>query len=211
MKIIKFDPRSHSISRAADLVLSAYGMNPRRSERTKQTIMTLIETGGNFLGKENLYIAADNENIEGLVICYPGKPGGTITALMRLLLELRLKELFNLIVLNAELLHTGYTPDVGEDDFYISLVVVDPRQRGKGLGTELLRKAIELAEEKGSSRVVLDVDSDNRAAMALYEKLGFTLRDESPKSVNGALPAEIFTMDYQLHSTAQKTVSRVKA
>ncbi len=201
MHIIKFDHRIHSIQRAAELILSAYDLSSTENDQTRRTVMSLIESGDNFLGHENMYISMENGAITGLIICYAGKSGGTLRALIRLLTELRLKELINLIILNAELLHTGYTPELTEDDFYISIVVVDEKQRGKGLGTKLIHKAIEIAKEKGCRKAVLDVDSDNGAARALYEKLGFTMREKSLKSIKGAVPSEIYTMVYTLGNT----------
>ena len=202
MRIIKFDRRIHSTSRAAELILSAYDLSSAENNRTRKTVMSLIESGDNFLGHENMYISMENGDISGLIVCYAGKSSGTIQALIRLLTELRLKELLNLIILNAELLHTGYTPELTEEDFYISVVVVDEKKRGKGLGTKLIRKAIEVAKEKGCSKAVLDVDSDNGAARELYEKLGFTLRDENSKSVKGAVPSEIYTMECPLGNSS---------
>jgi|GEM_PF-970483 len=211
MRIIKFDHRIHSTNRAAELVLSAYGLNSAENNQTTKTIMGLIESGNNFLGHENMYVSIENGDISGLIVCYAGKSGGTIQALIRLLTELRLKELLNLIILNAELLHTGYTPELTQDDFYVSLVAVDEKKRGKGLGTKLIQKAIEIAKEKGCTKAVLDVDSDNGAARALYEKLGFRIKDENPKSVKGAIPSEIFTMEYSIGNRVDDMRHRIKA
>ncbi len=211
MDIIKFDHETHSIRRAADLVLSAYELSSPDNDQTRKTVMGLIESGNNFLGHENMYISIENGIITGLIVCYAGKSGTTFQALIRLLTELRLKELINLIILNAELLHTGYTPELCEDDFYISLIVVDENHRGKSLGTKLIQKAIEIAKDKGCTKVVLDVDFDNGPARALYEKLGFTLKNENPTSVKGAVPSEIFTMEYSIEYRDQEIRHQVKA
>lgn len=211
MEIIKFDPSLHSISRATELVLSAYELEPKRGEHTRQMVKSLIESGNNFLGHENIYTAVNGDNMAGLIICYAGKPCGTLKTLMNFLIKLRLKELLNFIILNAELLHTGYTPDLGEDDFYISLVVVDREYRGKGLGTKLLSKAISLAEQRGCKRVVLDVDSNNPGAKALYEKLGFKLRSSNPVPVKGSFPSEVYTMDYHIDRSPEHIQSRLSA
>ena len=211
MDIIKFDKKIHSLERAAELVLSAYDLNSADSEHTRRTVMSLIDSGNNFLGHENMYVSVESNIITGLVVCYAGKPGGTIHTLLRLLIELRLKELISLIILNAELFHSGYTPELCESDFYISLVVVDEKHRGKGLGKKLIQKAIEVADEKGCTKAVLDVDSDNGAAIALYEKLGFTMKYENPKSVKGALPSEIYTMEYSIVDRDHSMKRRIKA
>lgn len=50
---------------------------------------------------------------------------------------------------------------------------VHPGYRRQGLGSRLLAACIEKAWSKGLTRIVLEARSDNHAAIALYEKLGF--------------------------------------
>ncbi|WNS74787.1 GNAT family N-acetyltransferase [Bacillus sp. DTU_2020_1000418_1_SI_GHA_SEK_038] len=45
--------------------------------------------------------------------------------------------------------------------------------RGKGLGENLMKKAIAFAEETGAKGVLLETATDNFGAQKLYEKLGF--------------------------------------
>src|SRR6185437_15257984 len=45
--------------------------------------------------------------------------------------------------------------------------------RGKGLGTQLLTKALQHAKEIGLEKVELSVFTDNAAAIGLYRKCGF--------------------------------------
>ncbi|KAA3452619.1 GNAT family N-acetyltransferase [Mesorhizobium sp. SARCC-RB16n] len=52
-------------------------------------------------------------------------------------------------------------------------------QRGKGVGTRLMRAAERLAAEKGRTLLVLDTATEEGAS-GLYEKLGFTLAGEVP-------------------------------
>jgi len=51
---------------------------------------------------------------------------------------------------------------------------VEESARRTGLGEELVVAAIERAAARGCARVELDVNESNAAAVALYEKLGFT-------------------------------------
>ena len=51
--------------------------------------------------------------------------------------------------------------------------VVRPGQRGKGLGTRLIRYAIEQSAAEGLLRLILLTDGDNAGAQRLYEKAGF--------------------------------------
>ncbi|TPL74847.1 GNAT family N-acetyltransferase [Mesorhizobium sp. B2-3-15] len=52
-------------------------------------------------------------------------------------------------------------------------------QRGRGVGTRLMRAAEHLAAGKGRTLLVLDTASEEGAS-GLYEKLGFTLAGEVP-------------------------------
>jgi GNAT superfamily N-acetyltransferase len=54
------------------------------------------------------------------------------------------------------------------DDF-----VVLPERRGQGGGSALLQAAIALAREQGCSRLSLQTDASNAAAMRLYRRFGF--------------------------------------
>jgi len=51
---------------------------------------------------------------------------------------------------------------------------VDKSQRQKGLGTQILASALRWARISGAKSAWLQVVSTNAAAIALYEKFGFT-------------------------------------
>ncbi len=52
---------------------------------------------------------------------------------------------------------------------------VDPAHHGRGLGTEVVRRAIRhLIDERGHHRITIDPAADNAAAIRCYEKAGFT-------------------------------------
>ncbi len=55
----------------------------------------------------------------------------------------------------------------------ITNVAVSPAYRGKGVGTEMLAKLIELVKEKGGTAMTLEVRPSNAPALALYRKFGF--------------------------------------
>ncbi len=52
-------------------------------------------------------------------------------------------------------------------------VVIHPEERGRGLGSQLLRAAIEEASASGCLRITLLTDSSNREAQEFYERAGF--------------------------------------
>jgi ribosomal protein S18 acetylase RimI-like enzyme len=62
---------------------------------------------------------------------------------------------------------------VSEDGGHITQVCVTPRQRGTGLGYELIRRSLVALAARGAKSVSLTVTSANREAIALYERMGF--------------------------------------
>jgi dTDP-4-amino-4,6-dideoxy-D-galactose acyltransferase len=59
----------------------------------------------------------------------------------------------------------------------IGLVAVDSAYRGLGIGTTLVRYAIDQAYSSGCSEIKVVTQFENKAAMSLYEKNGFTISD----------------------------------
>lgn len=58
----------------------------------------------------------------------------------------------------------------------IHMLGVDPDYRGKGIGRELMMAGLIRLRNRGVSIAELTVDSENRAARALYESLGFEVQ-----------------------------------
>eukprot|EP00898_Chlorokybus_atmophyticus_P005923 jgi/Chlat1/6331/Chrsp44S05891 len=60
---------------------------------------------------------------------------------------------------------------------YIAMLVVDKPYRKGGLGTKLVIRCIEAMRDNGCTEVVLEAETSNAGALALYENLGF-VRDK---------------------------------
>lgn len=60
---------------------------------------------------------------------------------------------------------------------YIAMLVVSRSHRRKGIGKELVKRAIDLMIEDGAEEIVLETEGINKAALSLYESLGF-VRDK---------------------------------
>lgn len=54
-------------------------------------------------------------------------------------------------------------------------IAVSPSHRGRGIGAMLIIAARQWAADQGVARLVVDVHAANRDALALYERLGFSL------------------------------------
>ncbi len=61
-------------------------------------------------------------------------------------------------------------------ELHINNVAIRPTYRGKGIGTELLRRIMLAGKDLGAYAAFLEVRSGNVAAQLLYEKCGFELK-----------------------------------
>ncbi len=59
------------------------------------------------------------------------------------------------------------------DELHITLVAVDPTRRRQGLAQGLLRALLLHSYQLGATKATLEVGRSNRAALALYQSLGF--------------------------------------
>jgi ribosomal protein S18 acetylase RimI-like enzyme len=59
------------------------------------------------------------------------------------------------------------------EDCWLEDLYVRPEARGSGIGRALAEEVIDRATKRACRRVELDVNSENRAAQALYRSLGF--------------------------------------
>lgn len=57
----------------------------------------------------------------------------------------------------------------------LTRLFVHPDFRGKGLGKDLVTQLLNAANKEGATKALLQVDSKNANAIALYKKMGFTL------------------------------------
>ena len=60
---------------------------------------------------------------------------------------------------------------------YLDDLIVDPKFRGKGIATELMKQASDFAKEKGAAYVDFTARPRREASNSLYEKMGFKKRD----------------------------------
>jgi ribosomal protein S18 acetylase RimI-like enzyme len=72
---------------------------------------------------------------------------------------------------------------LAREDCWLEDLFVREEDRRAGLGEALITRAMERARERGCGRIELDVSESNRAAWALYERMGFSA-DYKPPAPN---------------------------
>ena len=68
-----------------------------------------------------------------------------------------------------------YCNDEATRQAYITLVLIDPRDRGRGLGRALVGAVLDIARRRGYRTCRLEVTTENTAARDLYTSMGFTV------------------------------------
>jgi len=79
------------------------------------------------------------------------------------------------------------------DRVYISGLVVGSRFQGQGIGQAAMVKILE--ELKGTKRIELATHPDNKAAIALYESLGFVIESRKENYFGDGEPRLIMSLE----------------
>jgi len=101
----------------------------------------------------------------------------------------------NRVVGMVSLLRTVSTAEGGEV-FWLEDMIVADEFRGRGLGSELLRHAVEFARQQGVPRITLLTDLENKPAQRFYERHGFKASGMTPMRLwlepgHGGDPSEL--------------------
>jgi ribosomal protein S18 acetylase RimI-like enzyme len=73
-------------------------------------------------------------------------------------------------------------------------LAVYPEFRRRGIGTKLFALIEEEARKTGYNKVVFDVETDNKEAIKLYERLGYSIVNRSPVVETSVKNFEFFKM-----------------
>jgi ribosomal protein S18 acetylase RimI-like enzyme len=111
----------------------------------------------------------------GLLLCFPGRDVERLSLACRHSI-LKLYSVRNLAKLIWRGMVIGRTREAEKDEFLVAHVAVFEQFRRKGIATALLEKATVLAKEAGYSRVVLEVEIGNTAAIECYQRFGFVIQ-----------------------------------
>jgi ribosomal protein S18 acetylase RimI-like enzyme len=75
----------------------------------------------------------------------------------------------------SSVLSSSAETEMKGDGIELTYIGVAADQRNKGLGNDLLNAFIEMSREAGYRSLILSVEKDNEAAIALYQKAGFKI------------------------------------
>jgi ribosomal protein S18 acetylase RimI-like enzyme len=118
----------------------------------------------------------DPDHVRGMVNRWFGWGGRFLFGLLRLFGKRPLK--FLAAETDGKLVGTTIVEDRGKWSS-ISVVMVDPDFRRRGIATRLMTRALEYVRQRGKVRAVLGVLSTNVPAMDMYVKLGFRAFENS--------------------------------
>ena len=78
----------------------------------------------------------------------------------------------------------------------IHILAVSPDRQGKGIGTEMIREAIRLAQRNGMKTIRLDALASNTPAHKLYERIGFEYRGKQHLYAENTGWTDFFFFEY---------------
>ena len=85
-------------------------------------------------------------------------------------------------------------------EWWIGLLVVDPSQRGRGLGAEIHRQLVEWIASQGGTTLWLGVQTQNEGAQRFWPRLGYVERERQPYVAGSGLPSTLILMSREVSS-----------
>lgn len=88
------------------------------------------------------------------------------------------RERFWIAEMNGEIVGSIFVVEGSEDTAKLRLLIVDPKARGLGLGSQLVEECINFSKQAGYKKLVLWTNSVLKEARHIYQKKGFQLVKE---------------------------------
>lgn len=165
-------------------------------DRSVERIEKLIRAGDNSWGHEFIYVVSgDSDKIFAVLVAYKKEDIGTLSDLKAFFKNLNFLDALKFVLVGIGYMWIGSPLD--GDDYYLSDLAVDEKCRGRGIGTFILEKSLELARDKGCKKVVLDADPKNEGAIRLYQRFGFIEFNKKSMKWFGGERA-FYNMEYEL-------------
>lgn len=96
----------------------------------------------------------------------------------------------------------------GVDEAELLNMAVAAEHQRKGRGSRMLMAVLQIARDRGPSRVLLEVRASNPAAIALYRLVGFveiSVRRNYYRNASGSEDAIVMVCDFQACKATEKT------
>lgn len=149
------------------------------ASNTEEIMKKIFQQPGNLFSFEHSYFIEVNNKIAGMALGYNWEQKRREELYTGLLLVKYLKwSFFTRIfyLLKAQ----GIVGKVSENEYYLSNIAVYPAFRALGLGTKLFSEIKRESDKTGANKIVLDVETNNKRAIKLYEKLGYIIKWRTP-------------------------------
>ncbi len=157
--------------------------------RAPEIIARAYAVPGHDLSYEFVTVAEIDGAIAGMASAYSGVDHATSNERVLVKAAGPLRTARMSMIALAMLPFARFINRVPAEDHYLQAVAVDDEWRGHGVGSLLIDHVEETARRAGSTRLALDVATDNRDAQRLYERLGMTVEATSPRTFLIAGPA----------------------
>jgi RimJ/RimL family protein N-acetyltransferase len=86
-------------------------------------------------------------------------------------------------------------------EWWIGLLMLDPSQRGRGLGAEIHREIVEWIEAQGGTTLWIGVLTQNERALKFWLRLGYVERERQPYLGGSGLQSTVILMSLPLKTT----------
>jgi len=137
----------------------------------------------NRFSYQHSFVATLNGKTVGLITCYKAQSIKKLVypTLWQLFCIGKLQFICHLLANLNNFYYFSKTSDILPNELYIATLAVSPEHRRKGIATELLNRARQLAKYEGLT-CTLHVSAENKRAVALYETTGFMKKLSTSKS-----------------------------
>ena len=201
MKFVRCDISLHDLETVSTLI---YDTEPfifslffgKNKTKAIDRITRLVKAGSNSFGHDVIYLAVEHDQILGLTIFYSGKDIDEQKEYRVISETLGPFNVLRLWLFEKILVGRLLTNTLEDHDLYISNICVDKKHRDKGIGGFLLQHTLLLARKKQVKRILLDVSSDNRNAIRLYEKNGFQINKITTTKLWGISICKMINIDH---------------
>jgi len=174
------------------------------ASNTEEVMRKIFQQPGNLFSFEHSYFIELNDKIAGMALGYNWEQKRREGLHTGLLLVKYLKwSFFTRIfyLLKAQ----GIVGKVSKNEYYLSNIAVYPEFRALGLGTKLFSEIKRESEKTDANKIVLDVETNNKRAVRLYERLGYIIKWRTPSIKINKKTFEFFRMFKVLEQDSKVT------